>query len=213
MKTIILVSVLLFLNGCDSKPENEQPDESKLKLEQIAEQFNAKIASKDIEEFGYTVDFQNYFSDPKQHFVFELWADDLLKQNNTIMGRFISGSDAVLFLKINQGMLQTIKAEERWKTFIDTSSQQENNSINALKLSTFHSMFSASSFHDFIRRLRYMSMVVQQDYRVFKHYETNRDLLESYRATLKRSIPELEKLLRDIQDKEKEFVYSVSGLF
>ena len=34
------------------------------------------------------------------------------------MGKFISVSDAVLFLKINQEMLQTIKAEETWEAFI-----------------------------------------------------------------------------------------------
>ncbi len=109
---------MAFLAGCDRKVEDKQPDESLLRLKQIAEQFNAKIASKDIDELSYTTDFQDYFSDPKQHFIFDLWADDILRQNDTIMGKFISDSDTVLFLKINREMLQTIKAEETWKTFM-----------------------------------------------------------------------------------------------
>lgn len=118
MKKIVLIAVLLFLGGCDSKVEDEQPDESFLGLKQIAEQFNAKIASKDIDELSYTADFQDYFSNPKQHFAFDLWPDDILKQNDTIMGKFISETDAILFLKMNQEMLQTIKAEDPGETFI-----------------------------------------------------------------------------------------------
>lgn len=118
MKKIVLIAVLLFLGGCDSKVEDKQPDESFLRLKQIAEQYNAKIASKDIDKFSYTADFQDYFSNPKQHFAFDLWADDLLKQNNTIMGKFTFEFDTILFLKMNQEMLQTVKVEKSRGPFV-----------------------------------------------------------------------------------------------
>jgi len=117
--TLFSFVVILFLAGCDKKVEDARPNESLLRLKQIAEQFNAKITSNDIEEFCYTADFQDYFSDPKQHFAFDLWPDDILKQNDTIMGKFISESDAILFLKMNQEMLRTIRAyKDPGETFI-----------------------------------------------------------------------------------------------
>lgn len=107
-----------MLTGCDNKVEDVQSEESFLRLKQIAEQFNAKIASKDIEAFSYTADFQDYFSDPKQHYVFDVWADDVLKQSDTMIGKFITKSDVLLFLNMNQEMLQTIKSEKTWDAFI-----------------------------------------------------------------------------------------------
>jgi len=120
MKKVLFICFICFLvSSC--KDKNDTESEAKItetKIKQIAEIFNAKIVSKDINNFNYTIDFQNYFSEPNQYFVFDVWAEDIMKQNDTIMARFSYEPDIVIFLKINQEMLQIIKSQGQWSTFL-----------------------------------------------------------------------------------------------
>lgn len=117
--TILTLMAILWFGGCDTKVEDEKQEETILKTEQIATKFNAKIVSIDIEDFSYTADFQGYFSDPNQNFVFSLSIEDVLGQKGQIIAKcYDFDSSAMLFLNITPEMFKLIKEKELWDSFL-----------------------------------------------------------------------------------------------
>ncbi len=110
-----LFAIILLLFGCSNKKNEQNPSQESLLLQikQVAEQFNAKIVNNDIEKFKFTYEFQEYFSDKQQNFVFVLSVEDILKRSNTIEARFSQDSTTLVFLEINKDMLQIIEANKQ----------------------------------------------------------------------------------------------------
>lgn len=125
-KRLFLLLFFLVGVGCDKKVEDKQPDgqsnESLLRLEQISEQFNAKLVSEDLCEFHYTADLQDFFSDPNQNFVLALSVDDILKQKEQIIAKCLNYDfNIIFFLNIDQEMYRIIRAENNEKLFFVVS--------------------------------------------------------------------------------------------
>jgi hypothetical protein len=117
-RTCLVLSVVLLL-GCDKKIDETAPDESLLRLNQLAERLDAKTVSEDIKGFLYTADFQDYFSTPDQRFVLSLTVEDILKVGDRTIAKCNSWDfNAMLFLTVDPDVLNMIKAQEQWTDFL-----------------------------------------------------------------------------------------------